>query len=284
MNRFPIYIVLMASALTSWHCNANEVEAFVEPYRSAAVSAPETGVVQEVLVAEGERVVKGQTCARLNDDVLLASLEVALAAREAKGALQSAEADAKMLRKQLASYRDLHERGNATQRELDRAESQYEQATARLQNIREELEVRRLEHARVQAQIAQRKIIAPFDGIVVAIEKEVGEFVSPTDPVVLRVVHLDTLVAHFSVPLRLANNLRKGQNLRLQTGSKGSVCGGVIEYVSPVADAKSTTIRVSVRINNRDGRIQSGIPCLWDLRFQQPIETSSQLPTTPTTR
>ncbi|MGI9474913.1 MAG: efflux RND transporter periplasmic adaptor subunit [Rubripirellula sp.] len=283
MNRFFPWIAVLALILVS-PANGNEVESFLEPYRSAAVSAPETGVIEDILVVEGERVVRGQSCAKLNDSVLRASLRVALAAKEAKGALLSAQADASTRENQLASYRDLHERGNATRRELDRAESEYQQAAARLQNVREDLEVRRREHERVEAQIEQRKITSPFDGIVVAIEKEVGEYVSPTDPVVLRIVHLDTLKADFSIPLHLADSLRKGQSLRLRVGAKQAICGGVVEYVSPVAEAKSTTVRVSVRVANGEGKIQSGIPCQWDLRFQQPISKSSQQPNNRVTR
>ena len=261
-----------------------EVETFLEPYRSAAVSAPGMGVIDKVFVTEGDHVVRGQPCAKLNDEVLQSSLRVAYAAREAKGALRSAETEATTRKNQLASYRALHARGNATRREIELAESDYQQAEARLQNVREELEVRRLECAQVESQIAQRTIAAPFNGVVVAIEKERGEFVSPTDPVVLRVVQIETLKAIFSVPVSSASELRKDQEIRLLVGARGTICGGVIEYVSPIAEAKSTTIRVTVRVPNVKGEIQSGLSCIWDLSFRQPVEKSSHSPLTRTRR
>ena len=45
------------------------------------------------------------------------------------------------------------------------------QAKARLENVREELNIRALEHARVQTQIDQRRIRAPFDGLLFASTK-----------------------------------------------------------------------------------------------------------------
>ena len=278
-NTSIAHVTFFVLITTARVCIANEVEAFLEPYRSASVSAPETGVVQKILVREGDRVEKGQRCAQLNAEVLLASLQVAEAAKNATGALKSAEADAEMRNKQLASYRDLHSRGNATQRELERAQSEAERADARLQNVFEELEIRRLEFARVEAQINQRTIAAPFDGVVVSIEKEEGEYVSPNDPVVLQIVHLDKLAAQFSVPIQSAGSLRAGQLLRLGVGRKRKQCVGVIEYVSPVADAKSSTISVKVRIDNANGELRSGDTCLWDLTFEEPARRSSQSPT-----
>lgn len=252
-----------------------ELEAFTEPYRRVAIPAPEIGTIAEILVKEGDQVSKKQLLAKLEYSVLQASLEVAQAAKDALGARRAAEIEVKLREKQLESYLNLHEKGNATQREVDRAESEYQQSLSRFQSVREELEVRRLEYERVKSQIQGRMIYSPINGFVVATDKEVGEFVSPNDPVVMHVVHLAKLKCVFSVPLDSARDLRPGQPVELVLGYERVPCKGAIEFISPIADAESGTIRVKVRIPNDNYAIRSGIACRWELGVKLPVGTKS---------
>ncbi|TWU36176.1 efflux RND transporter periplasmic adaptor subunit [Novipirellula artificiosorum] len=242
-----------------------QLEGFTEPYRRIAVPASEIGVISEIAVVEGDEVLQSQLLARLNDTVLVASLEVARASKDAMGTRRGAEAEVRVREKQLASYRELQENGNASRRELDRSETEYQQAIARLQAIDEELEVRRLEYERVKAQVQRRRIESPISGVVVEVAKEAGEFVSPTDPIVLQVVQLDQLKAIFSVPLSLIRYVREGAEVTLQTGRENRDTQGIVEFVSPVADAESGSVRVKIRIPNLQRSIQSGIAVRWFL-------------------
>lgn len=276
LNRQCLSLIALF-AFTGNLTRGEEIEAFTEPYKRVAVPAAEIGVISEILVSEGDEISESQLLAKLEDSVLQSSLKVAQSAMEAKGALLSAESEMAVREKQLMSYRALLDRGNATQREFERAEADYQQSAARRQSVLEDLEVRRLEYERVKAQINQRIIQSPITGHVVAIEKEVGEFVSPTDPVIMHVVHLETLKSVFSVPLAAAEDLRVGQIVRLSLGYTGDKCDGIIEFVSPVADAESGSVRVKVRIPNREGRIQSGVVCRWNLNVATPIEKTTRV-------
>jgi len=252
--------------------SAEEVEAFTEPYKQVAVPAAEIGVIAEVLVEEGDVVTEKQLLAKLDDAILQSSLLVAKAAMDSVGGKQSAETEVTLRKKHLESYQKLQDRGNATQRELDRAESEYQQSLARLQSVREDLEVRRLEYLRVKSQIKHRVISAPIDGHVVAIVKEIGEFVSPTDAIVLHIAHLKSLKVVFSAPLDAKSRLQPGNTVDLKIGYKEDHCQGVIEFVSPIADAESNTVRVKIRIPNAEGAIQSGVACRWNLNSQPPTK------------
>ena len=259
---------------------AQEIETFVEPYRAAALSTTETGVLEQIVVRDVSRVQLGQTLAWLKYDVLHAALKVADAGMRAKAALKIAENETAICLRLFESYRALRANGNATERELERSQSDYMQAQARLENVREELAIRALEYARVQTQIEQRQIRAPFEGIVVRVDKEVGEQVSPTDPVVLHLVQIRTLKALFSVPVDAAQSLRPGHVLRLSIGNGRESRNGVIEHVSAVADAKSGTVSVTVRIPNAEGKIHSGLVCRWDLKQQASNKAASRVDAT----
>lgn len=244
---------------------ASDVLSFTEPYRNIAIPAKEIGVIDAILVREGDEVSQGQIVARLEDAVLKASLEVARAAKDSEGSLRAAEAALTEIEKRVESYRELRERGSATQRELDRAETQRIQSAAQLQSVREELEVRRLEYERTKAQLRQRQIVSPISGHIVVIEKEAGEFVAPTDPVVMRMVQLDMLKCVFSVPIANAIKMKAGQSVIIRVGANETKHEGFIEFVSPTADAQSGTVLVKIRLPNQQGKIRSGEACAWDL-------------------
>jgi RND family efflux transporter MFP subunit len=259
------WVSLLALQVLITRTYAQDVEAFIEPYSRIDVPAAEMGVLSEILVAEGDAVQKGQLLARLDDSLLQKTLLVAKAARDAKGAKLAAEAELELRKNQLNSYRELQAEGNATDREFERALTEFRQAESRVQSVNEELEIRKLEYERVQAQIALRQMHSPIDGFVVALNKNAGEFVSPTDPVVLQVVELKRLRAVFAVPLAASVELKRGQMLKLFATNHPTQIPARIEAVSRVADPESSTVRVKVLIPNEDDKIQCGSVCRWEI-------------------
>ncbi|MEP1643626.1 efflux RND transporter periplasmic adaptor subunit, partial [Rhodopirellula bahusiensis] len=192
-------------------------------------------------------------------------LEVSRAAKDAVGGKTAAEAEVVIREQQVQSYRRLFTQGNATPRELERAENDHRQALARLQSVTEELSVRALEYQRVICQLEQRRILAPSDGVVIALAKEVGEFVSPTDPILLQLVQLDRLKAVFSVPLRRIDSLSDGQSVVVRVGGSRKAVLGTLEHISPVATAESGTVRVRVVLPNENRTLRSGVVCWLDV-------------------
>ena len=100
MNRFIFASSLCSITLfLSVRATATSFEGFTEPYRKIEVAAAETGVVEKLLVREGDRVVKGQTLATLDTDVLVVSKEIATANTKAKGKLDFAQAERDLRRR-----------------------------------------------------------------------------------------------------------------------------------------------------------------------------------------
>lgn len=225
------------------------IEGFTEPYADINLAAPEMGTLAEVQVKDGDLVKVGQLLARLNNDVLIASLAVAKAGMSATGELEAAETQIKLKKVEVEKLVELFERDHASQQELDRVNGELKIAESRVLSVKEDLEVRRLEHARILAQLKQREIRSTIDGVVVEVEKDKGEFVSPSDPVVVRVVQLDPLLVVFSVPNQQRSNVRKNQTVSMDIAGSG-IAKGIVEHVSPTADASSGTFKVKVRLPN----------------------------------
>ena len=121
--------------------------------------------------------------------------------------------------------------------------------------------VRTHEYERAGAQLEQRRIVSPIAGIVTQIYKDEGEFVSPSDPVVVKIVQLDPLLVVFLVPVVEARELAAEASVKVRIDSAEQPVEGVVEFVSPTADAQSGTTRVRVRIANPGEKIPSGANC-----------------------
>lgn len=232
------------------------IEGFTEPYADIDLAASEMGPLASVSVKEGDHVKAGQVLANLDDAVLKASLEVAGAGMRAEGELQSARTQLELRRIEQKKLQDLFERNHASQQELDRVSGEVRIAEARVQSVLEDLQVRRLEFARIEAQLRQRQIVSPIEGIVADLRKDCGEFVSPSDPVVARIVQLNPLRVVFSVPLAQRDQIKAGQTVAMQIGEGNGA--GVIEHVSPTADPSSGTFRIKVRLPNPDQQWHGG--------------------------
>ena len=240
---------------------ATEITAFVEPYRDIQVSSPESGTLAIVHVQEGDMVSTGDLLAGLHEDVLRAALSMAETAMRGRGKLHASEVELRQQQQRLNKIRDLQKRRHASQEEVTRAQFQVESAIAQVQAARDEIDVKHAEYRRIRAQLETKRIRSPIDGVVIEVLKDRGEFVSANDPVVARVVQLDPLRVVFSVPAHQAKSILVNQRVEMEVGAARNKAEGIVEFVSPTADAQTSTTRVKVRIPNTDGTFQSGDPC-----------------------
>lgn len=276
MNRFSEYAAAVAVVVIAGaaQVHAAGVEGFTEPFQSIDVAAAEPGLIVSVVVEEGDRVSKGQILANLDQEVLKASLAVARAGMEAKGQLQSAKAELRLKKVRLVRLTDLRKRDHASQEEVDRAQTEMEVSEARVQAAEEALLIKEKEFDKIMAQLDRRLIRSPIDGVVTHMFKDEGEFVAPTDPVVMTVVQLDPLLATFSVSDRMARRLTSGDSVTLKFEDGTSSGSGTVIFVSPVTDAQSSTVRVKVRLPNADGKYRSGQKVTLNVPTSKPARVS----------
>ena len=189
------------------------------------------------------------------------SLRIAERHQESRGKLDSAKAELRLRQARVDKFAELLERAHATREEVDRAEIERDIAAAAVLIAEEEAAVRMLERDRIAVQLRRRTVRCPIDGVVVECRKEIGEFVSPADPIVLTVVQLNPLRATFNVPEDLADRVVEGQRATVTLVASDEDVDAQVEFVSPVVDSESGTVRVRVRIPNADQTIRAGAAC-----------------------
>ena len=213
---------------------ADDILGYTEPYKIITVSASELGVLAELLVEEGVKVKKNQVLARLDVAALSAELEIA-----------KAEAQLQATRKQRLA--ELAQANRATADEFDKAKTDL---------VIKEAQVRKTE-----AMIESRTMRSPVDGVVTEIKRDPSESVSAANPHVLTVVQIDKLSVNLFLPPERARQLAVGAGAQLRIEDESEAAAATIEFISPVTDSASGTVRVKFAIENADGKHRAGARC-----------------------
>ncbi|MEL6897817.1 MAG: efflux RND transporter periplasmic adaptor subunit [Planctomycetota bacterium] len=236
------------------------LSSFTEPMETADLAISEPGTLREIPVRLGQSVDEGQTVAQLDTSVQQANRRLAVIAAESNAKVLAAEVRLAMRSRRLMNVRRVHEGGHASQTELEEADMEFRLAETDLQLAKEELMTRREELARIDAEIEQRVARAPFAGVVTKLHKEVGEYVSSAEPSIVTLVRLDRLRVKFYLTTAQCAELTKGDKMFVHLEGLGRTTG-VVNFVSPVTDADTSTARVDVILDNRQSQFRSGVRC-----------------------
>lgn len=193
----------------------------IEAERMVTVHAESTGRITALTIEEGDEVKEGALLARIKQDMQRSGLD------RASTSLSQAERD-------LATVRALHDRGVASQAELDQAELAYETA---------QLDVRDRKR-----DVSNTRVQAPFSGTITERFVSEGAFVT-TGAQILSIVDFGTLVARVYVPEKELDRLRVGQDAEI-TGkaAKGRHGIGRLERIAPVVDATTGTVKLTIAL------------------------------------
>lgn len=204
----------------------------LEAENDAQVVARSTGLLQDILVEEGDLVRKGQLLAQL--DVEQLSLEVA-----------QLEATSNKLKKELNRQQALYNRKLGSSDALDRARFEYQSQQAQYK-----LSKLKLEYASIKA---------PIDGVVTERLVKTGNLIREND-MLFKIVDPNTLKAVLHLPEKEMKNVKKQQNVLLTVDAlDNQVIIGSIERIRPAIDTDTGTFRVVAKLDNSDNQLKSGM-------------------------
>ncbi len=213
---------------------------------SSLVATPVAGIVVALESREGTSVTQGRVLARLDTVNLELQLETLMAQ------LKEARARLKLAENNLSRARDLFDSEVVAQQQLDDASSEFTAWQGRV----EALTARK---SRIDMDLERSSIRAPFHGVVVSEETEIGEWLAIGDPVV-ELLSLDALDVRVEVPERFFQNLVPDGEASVSFKSLPDLAiRGKIIAIIPRADPQARTFPVKVRIPNREGRIGVGM-------------------------
>lgn len=239
-----------------------QFDGFLKSLHDVQLASPEFGVVKEVLVEVGDHVDEGQLIAVLDDDLQHAAVELARLSASMQGALQSARADFGLHEHRTKQLRKLNEQGFARADELQRAETDLQVAAGRKLSAEEDQAIRKQELARAEIQLSRRRLVAPCAGVVAEVYRHPGEYISPTEPTVVRLVSPQQLVAVVNVPAAIAYRLTSSMSVSIRTSVPQKTVQGSILTIAPVIDGESGTIQVRALLIGDVQGLRPGDRCM----------------------
>lgn len=198
--------------------------------RKVLVRAETAGKVAAIRADKGTMVKKGDTICELNVDARRAMLE---------------QARATMTQRKLEyeASKTLQEKGFRSPTSVAGDLAAYQAAKAEVERMEKELE--------------NTKIKAPFDGVVDDRMVDVGDYLSPGQACAL-VVALDPFLVVGRVSEQDVHHIKIGNTgwAKLVTGER---IEGKVRFVAKSSDAATRTFRVELEVPNPDGAIRDGI-------------------------
>jgi len=234
----------------------------VQPERLVQISSNVIGRVRTLAVAEGETVRAGDLLLVLDDEryrSILSGMEAQVKAAEAE--LELSSANLALTRQNLQRQEKLFAEGLVSDETMESIRTQARVDEARVSSARESLRQRRSALEEARKNLDETVFRSPIDGIVTAVNIEVGENVitgTMNNPgtVILTVADLDTMEVEAEVDETDVVRIAPGLNAKVTVDAwEDSALAGVVRAVgmsgrkgSQTQQAQGTNFKVEVRI------------------------------------
>jgi RND family efflux transporter MFP subunit len=223
------------------------------PSEEVELMFPQPGLISKVNVKDGQRIKAGDVLALQDDAVERAALAREEYLLKSKVQLQAAEANRDLAAVEMKRQEKLKKDGAASVTEYEKARVELVIAKLKIDLANEETEAKRLDVAKLKAQLARMRVISPFDGEVRKVESAVGEVADPQKPSII-IVQNNPLKIETKLPITIANGLKVGQTLQVRYRNEKEWLEATILNFDPVADATTGTQLIHLTLPNPEGR------------------------------
>jgi multidrug efflux pump subunit AcrA (membrane-fusion protein) len=252
----------------------------------APIYARASGYVTKRLVDIGDHVKAGQLLAVIDAPDLDQQVDQGRASlRQSESVLRQVEAQAKLASVTWERYKVLVARGVLSKQDGDTQEANYNISLANVRAAEDTVNANKANLQRLVELQAYERVRAPFDGVIIARNIDVGALISSyggglgsgvntagtgsvTIPVtgsatlgaeMFHIARLDHLRVYVSVPESSAQLVAPGQTVDLAFDSvPGRIFQGKVVRTSNAIDSVTRTLMTEIHVDNRDGKLMSG--------------------------
>ncbi|WP_028578735.1 efflux RND transporter periplasmic adaptor subunit [Desulfogranum japonicum] len=202
--------------------------------RVSQVSSEVAGLAATIEAQLGDRIQKGQPLVRLNTDLLETDIQLA------HTRIKQSDLEAELAAKDFERQESLLKKRGASQKN-------YDDASFSLSNARMEKQASRQTLAKLNLQKEKSTITAPFDGIVLEKQVEVGDWVQQGNPV-MTVGSTNDLFIKVPVGETLLQFIAEGQQVNIVITAFNKEITGTVATIDPRADERTKNIFIKIRV------------------------------------
>jgi RND family efflux transporter MFP subunit len=217
---------------TELSANVTRVTGSVRSKQEATLSAQATGTLAKMLVKVGDKVKKGQALAVLDTS------NVAIGVEQARAVKAAADAALQLATSNLERVRKVAEAGGVAASGLDQAEIGQKQAAAQAAQAGAALRM-------AEENLRDMTLFAPFEGVITARMKNVGDTVAMMPPTpVFTLVDTTGLEVRAQVPESVVDKVKQGGRTQGTVSPSGMRFEVQVATVGAVVDATNRTVEV----------------------------------------
>ena len=226
---FPVKVEAVAIKSISQYLTTNTT---LEARRLIDVLAKASGRVIALVAEEGDRVAIGDILASL--DRVEIELELQEAVLDLVNATKNFERTQTLRAQNIVSEEELETQQHA-------------------------LEVSKIKLHKAQIKLDNTHIKSPIGGVVTSRLIDLGDTINQNQHV-FSVGDFNPLLAKIHIPEREMGRVKVGQSVKITSESFGEeVFGGVVKRISPVVDAASGTIKITIEVTSAKNKLKPGM-------------------------
>ncbi|MBU0944639.1 MAG: efflux RND transporter periplasmic adaptor subunit [Proteobacteria bacterium] len=204
----------------------------VEPWQRLELLAKIGGMVEEVLVREGDQVQEGTVLARIEE-------------ADYRIGLQAAQATWTLARAEYQRGKTMHTKGIATQAELENLHARLQTAQATLDDA--------------QLKLSRCTITAPMSGVIRRLDAKAGLLLAVADPVA-EILQIEQVKAVVGIPESDVTAVRGLDEISLSIQALGDrQLKGKKHFLSPAPESNAHVYRLELALANQDLSILPGM-------------------------
>ena len=231
--------------------------------RKAAVSTKATGRLEWLGVQEGTRVKEGEVIARLeNKDVAAARDSATANVTAARANLEQGEAEMRDAEGNYRRSQELFAKKFISESALDTARARYDKAKASIASLSAAIGVAEANARQAEVALDQTLIRAPFDGIVLTKNANVGDIITPfssavdSKGAVVNMADMATLEVEADVSEASIAKIAPGMPTEIQLDAYPDLrLRGAVSRIVPTVDRSKATLLVKVAFRDKDPRV-----------------------------
>ena len=231
MRPIPESVATFITERQSWVDSVQAIGS-IEPDKGVRLDAEVAGVVSAINFKNGQDVDAGTVLVQLD-----VTVESAL--------LNSNKATAHLAELELVRAKRLRGTDSIAQSQLDRAQADFDKATAEMKNL--------------EAIIERKTIRTPFSGRVGIRQINLGQYLSMGAPIVT-LQSYDQVFVNFTLPQKAIARVAAGMKITLHSDVyPGQTFEGSVTAISPQIDPVTRTVKLQGTLENEDERLRPGL-------------------------
>ena len=254
---------IVASAYPSQAITALNATGRVSAQRKAAVSTKATGRLEFLGVQEGSVVKAGEILARIENRDVTATLDQAQAAlRAARANTEQGMAELRDAESNLKRSEDLANKNFISSASLDTAKARFDKARAAVASLNGAIGVAEANVRATSVAVEQTLIRAPFDGVVLTKNANVGDIITPfssavdSKGAVVNMADMSTLEVEADVSETSLSKITVAQPVEIQLDAFPDLrLLGKVSRIVPTVDRSKATVLVKVEFVEKDKRV-----------------------------